>query len=96
MTVRNGSSNMFICCQGILWLSWHLHGDETHLVQPLHVVRLHPVPGNRGIPSVAREIVNEGLEEFSELSFGLLNVDISTPDNKVSLRGCLTRSPSNR
>ena len=68
----------------------------AHLVQSLQVVKLHAVPGNRGIPFVAREIINKSLEKFSKFSFGFLNVDVGAPDNEVSFRGCLARSPGNR
>ena len=86
---------MFICCRGIRLPRQH-HGNQTHLVETLHVIRFHPVPGNGGIPSVAREVVDKGLEEASKLSFGFLDVNVSAPDNEVCLRGSLARSHGSR
>ena len=69
---------------------------KAHLIQPLHVVRFYPVPGDGGVPSVAREIVDKRLQKLSELPLRVLNVDVGAPDNEVSLRGCLACSPGNR
>lgn len=75
----------------MLWLGYH--GDSAHLIQTLHVVRFNPVLGNRGIPSISREIVNEILEKLSKLFLCVLNIDVCAPDNEVGLRGCLANYP---
>ena len=86
---RNGRDNTTIVSLTRLGF----HGNNAHLIQTLHIIWLDPVLSNRGIPSVSREIVNEILEEFSELFLCVLNIDVRAPDNEVGLRGCLANYP---